>query len=184
MGDDLASYRWPGSQVIIDETKPGKLQASASVASHAGVRHVFLLHFGEDCVTSQRTSAWEASASVDTLIPKISSCWVFAIINQGTEQLEMCFTFIFLLFPEKWKERGILFLAGGGRNPRPQPSVTPLFVYLDFACLVKRDILNVVEVSAYRVWYKKVTEKLPYTIMTFLNASKVHNNRLISTLVL
>ena len=70
LGDDLASYRWPGSQVIIDETKPGKLQASASVASHAGVRHVFLLHFEEDCVTSQRTSAWEASVSVDTLIPK------------------------------------------------------------------------------------------------------------------
>ena len=119
MGDDLASYRWPGSQVIIDETKPGKLQASASVASHAGVRHVILLHFEEDCVTSQRTSAWEASASVDTLIPKISSCWVFAIIKQGTEQLEMCFTFIFLLFPEKWKERGMLILAGGIPDPSP-----------------------------------------------------------------
>ena len=25
LGEDLASYRWPGSQVIIDETKPGKL---------------------------------------------------------------------------------------------------------------------------------------------------------------
>ncbi|CAH3172288.1 unnamed protein product [Porites lobata] len=28
LGDDLASYRWPGSQVIIDETKPGKLQSA------------------------------------------------------------------------------------------------------------------------------------------------------------
>lgn len=139
MGD--ASYRWPGSQVIIDETKPGKLQVSASVASHAGVRHVFLLHFGEDCVTSQRTSAWEASARVDTLIPKSQMVMICAgqslrsqvagylqSLGRGLNNLEMCFTFIFLLFPEKW-------MGGGGGNPRPQPSVTPLFVYLVFACL-------------------------------------------------
>lgn len=25
LGDDLASYRWPGSQVVMEETKAGKL---------------------------------------------------------------------------------------------------------------------------------------------------------------
>ena len=64
------------------------------------------------------------------------------------------------MLSEKWMRRGMLILAGGrGEDPRPQPSVTPLFVYLDFACLGKRDILNVVEVSAYRVMDNKVTEK-------------------------
>ena len=40
--------------------------------------------------------------------------------------------------------------------------------------------MNVVEVSAYRVGDNKVTEKLPYTIMTILNASEVQDNRLVS----
>lgn len=59
----------------------------------------------------------------------ISSCWVFAIIRQGIEQLEMCFTFIFLLFPEKWKERSMLILAGGipGPSPLSHPCLSILF---------------------------------------------------------
>ena len=62
-------------------------------------------------------------------VTKISSCWVFAIIRQGIEQLEMCFTFIFLLFPEKWKERGMLILAGGIPDPSPlwHPCLSILF---------------------------------------------------------
>lgn len=30
LGDDLALYRWPGSQVIIDDTRPGKLLVKLS----------------------------------------------------------------------------------------------------------------------------------------------------------
>ena len=75
--------------------------------------------------------------------------------------------------------RGMLILAGGG-IAGPSPLSHPVF-YLDFACLGKRDILNVVEVSAHRVGDNKVTETLPYTIMTSLNASKVHDNRLVSS---
>ena len=84
-------------------------------------------------MTSQRTSAHDLCR----VVTKISSCWVFAIIRQGIEQLEMCFTFIFLLFPEKWMGRGMLILAGGGggTTPAPAPALCHTPVRLSCFCM-------------------------------------------------